>query len=155
MMGGKLGLITVSDKWTPRIMHNVRRLDMERRVVGAEGLETTPIELKKAMVDDKRRDGVIADFLASARRLLDKGAEFIVCEGGDVIVFLAEAGIYEVDRAPVINGIVELIKMSETAVSCDGIRGASRRSGSASAHRAANISNASVPFTATKSFRAK
>ena len=116
MGGGKLGLITVSDKWTPRIMDNVRRLDMERRVVGAEGLETTPIELKKAMVDDLRRDGVIADFLASARRLLDKGAEFIVCEGGDVIVFLAEAGIYEVDRAPVINGIVELIKMSETAV---------------------------------------
>jgi hypothetical protein len=67
-------------------------------------------------VDEKRREGVITDFLASARRLLDKGAEFIVCEGGDVIVFLAEAGIYEVDRAPVINGIVELIKMSETAV---------------------------------------
>jgi Asp/Glu/hydantoin racemase len=116
MGGGKLGLITVSDKWTPRIMDNVRRLDMEARVVGAEGLATTPIELKKAMVDEHRRAAVVADFLASAHRLLDKGAEFIVCEGGDVIVFLAEAGIYEVERAPVVNGIVELVKMAETAV---------------------------------------
>ena len=58
MGGGNLGLITVSDKWTPRIMDNVRRLNMESRVVGAEGLETTPIALKKAMVDEKLRDGV-------------------------------------------------------------------------------------------------
>ena len=116
MGGGNLGLITVSDKWTPRIMDNVRRLNMESRVVGAEGLATTPLELKKAMVDDRLRDAVVADFMVSARRLLDKGAEIIVCEGGDVIVFLAEAGIYEVDRAPIINGIVELIKMAEAAV---------------------------------------
>ncbi|RPI43548.1 MAG: hypothetical protein EHM59_15140 [Betaproteobacteria bacterium] len=116
MGGGNLGLITVSDKWTPRIMENVRRLGMERRVVGAEGLATTPLELKKAMVDERLRDAVIADFMASARRLLAKGAEIIVCEGGDVIVFLAEAGIYTVDRAPVINGIVELVKMAEVAV---------------------------------------
>lgn len=116
MMGGGLGLITVSDKWTPRIMENVRRLGMEGRVVGAEGLATSPLELKKAMVNAGLRDAVVADFMSAARRLLDKGAEIVVCEGGDVIVFLADAGIYAVDRAPVINGIVELVKMAETAV---------------------------------------
>lgn len=116
MGGGNLGLITVSDKWTPRIMDNARRLCMEGRVVGAEGLATTPLELKKAMVNTDLRDAVAADFMVSARRLLDKGAEIIICEGGDVIVFLADLGIYEVDRAPIINGIVELIKMAEAAV---------------------------------------
>jgi len=116
MMGSTVGLITVSDKWTPRIMENVRRLGMESRVVGAEGLGTSPLELKKAMVDDSLRDAVVSAFMASARRLLDKGAEVIICEGGDVIVFLADAGIFQVDRAPIVNGIVELIKMAETAV---------------------------------------
>jgi len=116
MGGGNLGMVTVSDKWTPRIMDNVRRLCMEGRVVGVEGLATTPLELKKAMVNTDLRDAVVADFMASARRLLDKGAEIIICEGGDVIVFLADLGIYEVDRAPIINGIVELIKMAEVAV---------------------------------------
>jgi allantoin racemase len=116
MMGASVGLITVSDKWTPRIMENVRRLGFEARVVGAEGLNTSPLELKKAMVDDRLRGKVVDDFMASARRLLTKGAEVIVPAGGDVIVFLAEAGTYEIDRAPIVNGIVELVKMGELAV---------------------------------------
>jgi Asp/Glu/hydantoin racemase len=116
MMGASVGLITVSDKWTPRIMENVRRLGFEARVVGAEGLNTSPLELKKAMVDDRLRGKVVDDFMASARRLLAKGAEVIVPAGGDVIVFLAEAGTYEIDRAPIVNGIVELVKMGELAV---------------------------------------
>jgi allantoin racemase len=116
MMGATVGLITVSDKWTPRIMENVRRLGMESRVVGAEGLNTSPLELKKAMVDPRLRAKVIDDFMASARRLLAKGAEVIIPAGGDVIVFLAEDGTYEIERAPIVNGIVELVKMGEAAV---------------------------------------
>jgi allantoin racemase len=116
MMGATIGLITVSDKWTPRIMENVRRCGMEGRVVGAEGLNTSPLELKKAMVDASLRDAVVADFMAASRRLLAKGAEIIIPAGGDVIVFLADTGIYEIERAPIINGIVELVKMGETAV---------------------------------------
>ena len=116
MMGASVGLITVSEKWTPRIMENVRRCGMEHRVVGAEGLNTSPLELKKAMVDDSLRDVVVADFVAASKRLMAKGAEIIIPAGGDVIVFLADAGMYEIERAPIINGIVELIKMGETAV---------------------------------------
>jgi Asp/Glu/hydantoin racemase len=116
MMGASVGLVTVSDKWTPRIMENVRRLGMDTRVVGARGLGTSPLELKKAMVDPGLRARVIDDFMAAARQLLDRGAEVIIPAGGDVIVFLAEAGTYEVDRAPIVNGIVELVKMGEAAV---------------------------------------
>ena len=116
MMGSAIGLITVSDKWTPRIMENVQRCGMQNRVVGAEGLNTSPLELKKAMVDASLRDKVLADFMAAARRLLERGAEVIIPAGGDVIVFLAEAGIFAVDRAPIVNGIVELVKMGELAV---------------------------------------
>ena len=116
MMGSTIGLITVSDKWTPRILENVRRCGLEHRVVGAEGLNTSPLELKKAMVDASLRDKVVADFMAAAKRLLARGAEVIIPAGGDVIVFLADAGIFEVERAPIVNGIVELVKMAELAV---------------------------------------
>lgn len=116
MMGASVGLITVSDKWTPRIMENVHRLGMAARVVGAIGLNTSPLELKKAMVDDRLRGRVIDDFVTASRRLLAQGAEVIIPAGGDVIVFLAEAGTYEIDRAPIVNGIVELVKMGELAV---------------------------------------
>ncbi|MEA3156896.1 MAG: hypothetical protein QOK44_4485, partial [Betaproteobacteria bacterium] len=40
----------------------------------------------------------------------------IVPAGGDIIVFLADAGIFEFKRAPILNGIVELVKMGELAV---------------------------------------
>jgi Asp/Glu/hydantoin racemase len=116
MMSPCVGIITVSDKWTPRIMENVRRLGMEARLTGARGLNTSPLELKKAMVDPGLRAKVVADFMAAARELLAQGAEAIIPAGGDVIVFLAEDGTFEIDRAPIVNGIVELVKMGELAV---------------------------------------
>ncbi len=116
MMGATIGIMTVSDKWNARILENVRRCGMEARVAGIEGLNTSPLELKKAMVDASLRDKVVADFMAAARRQLERGAEVIIPAGGDVIVFLADAGIFSVDRAPIVNGIVELVKMGELAV---------------------------------------
>lgn len=123
MMGASFGLITVSEKWTPRNIENVRRCGLESRLVGCEPLQTSPLELKKAMVDKTRRDQVIADFKAGARRLLERGAEVIIPAGGDVIVFLAEDGIYELDNAPIVNGIVELVKMGEVAAKLRAITG--------------------------------
>lgn len=123
MMGANFSLVTISEKWTPRILESVRRYGLESRLVAVEALTTSPLELKKAMVDAQRRDSVIADFNAASERLLARGAEVIVPAGGDIIVFLAEAGIYEVGRAPIVNGIVELIKMSETAVKLKKITG--------------------------------
>lgn len=123
MMGANFGLITVSEKWTPRNVENVRRYGLESRLVGCEPLHTSPLELKKAMVNKALRADVIADFMAAAKRLLERGAEVIIPAGGDVIVFLAEDGIYEVERAPILNGIVELVKMGELAAKLKKITG--------------------------------
>ena len=116
MMGASFGLVTVSEKWTPRNMENVRRCGLESRMVGAEPLNSSPTELRKAMGDKALRDQLVADFMAAAKRLIARGAEVIIPAGGDIIVFLMEDGIYEVDRAPILNGIVELVKMGELAV---------------------------------------
>ena len=64
--------------------------------------------------------------------LADQGAEVIIPAGGDIIVFLAEDGIFEIDGTPILNGIYELIKMGETAVKLKKISGnrfKSKRSG--------------------------
>ena len=123
MMGASFGLVTISEKWTPRNMENVRRCGLESRMVGAEPLNTSPMELRKSMGDRTLRDQVIADFMAAAKRLLERGAEVIIPAGGDIIVFLMEDGIYEVERAPIVNGIVELVKMGELAVKLKKITG--------------------------------
>ncbi len=123
IMGANFSLVTISDKWTPRILESIRRYGLESRLAGVEALTTSPLELKKAMVDRARRDAVMADFSAAARKLLARGAEVIVPAGGDIIVFLAEAGLYEIGRAPIVNGIIELIKMGETAARLKAITG--------------------------------
>lgn len=132
MMGATFGLMTVSDKWTPRNIENVRRAGLESRLVGCVPLDSSPLELKKAMVDKSKRDAVMNLFMEGARKLIKQGAEVIIPAGGDIIVFLAEDGIFEIDGTPILNGIYELIKMGETAVKLKKISGnrfKSKRSG--------------------------
>ncbi|MBI3043684.1 MAG: hypothetical protein HYY78_12765 [Betaproteobacteria bacterium] len=116
MMGATFGLMTVSEKWTPRNLENVRRAGLEGRLVGCVPLNTSPLELKKAMAEKPRRDKVMSDFMAGAKSLIERGAEVIIPAGGDIIVFLAEDRIFEVDNTPILNGIYELVKMGEVAV---------------------------------------
>lgn len=123
IMGANFALVTLSEKWTPRLLENVHRYGLERRLIGVEALNTSPLDLKKAMIDNKHRETIVGEFMAAAKRLQAKGAEVIIPAGGDVIVFLADAGIYVVERSPIVNGIVELIKMGEMAVKLKAITG--------------------------------
>ena len=75
------------------------------------------------MVDLPFRQGIIEQFNKAAQKLLNKGAEVIIPAGGDIIVFLAESKTYEFQRAPIVNGIVELVKMGEMAVKLRKITG--------------------------------
>jgi allantoin racemase len=123
MMGASFGLVTISSRWNLRIMENVRRYGLERRLVGMEPMNTSPIELKRAMVDLPFRQNIIDQFNVCAKKLLDAGAEIIIPAGGDIIVFLTQSQTYEIERAPIVNGIVELVKMGEVAAKLRRITG--------------------------------
>lgn len=123
MMGATFGLMTVSERWTLRNLENVRRAGLESRLVGCIPLHSSPIGLREAIEDPAKRAKVISDFIAGAKELVKQGAEVIIPEGGDIIVFLTEDEIFEIDGAPVINGIFELIKMGEVAVKLRRISG--------------------------------
>jgi allantoin racemase len=132
MMGATFGLMTVSEKWTPRNIENVKRAGLESRLVGCVPLDSSPLELKKAMVNKDLRDQLMALFMDGARSLIKKGAEVIIPAGGDIIVFLAEDGIFEIDGTPILNGIYELVKMGEVASKLRKLSGGrfkSKRSG--------------------------
>jgi allantoin racemase len=116
MMGANFSLVTISEKWTPRLIENVTRYGLEKRLAAIEAMDTSPLDLKRCFVEPDHLKMIVAQFNACAERLLAKGAEVIIPAGGDVIVFLADAGIFEYKRAPILNGIVELVKMGELAV---------------------------------------
>jgi allantoin racemase len=123
MMGATFGLITISEKWTPRLIENVERCGLSSRLVGCEALNTSPLELKKAVHDLSLREAIMADIMAASRRLLKRGAEVIVPAGGDVVVFLADANIYQLEGAPILVSHAALIKMAEAAVRLKEITG--------------------------------
>ncbi len=116
MMGANFGLVTISEKWNARMLENVTRYGLERRLVAMEPMTTSPADLKRGFVESDHLRKLLAQFNERAERLLEKGAEVIIPAGGDIIVFLADMGIYEIGRAPILNGIVELVKMGELAV---------------------------------------
>ena len=123
MMGASFGLIPVSAKQTPDKLEKVRRYGFETRFAGAMHMKSSPAGLKEAMKDKSLKDRVMADFAAAAAYLLERGAEVIIPAGGEFNVFLQEDGIFEIERAPVVNGIMELVKMGEFAVKMRKITG--------------------------------
>jgi allantoin racemase len=121
LMGESFGFVMISRKWSARVLENVRRSGLERRFAGAEPLDTSPLQLRYA--DARGREQIIARFSEASERLLEKGAEVIIPGGGDIIAYLVEAGIHEIGRAPILNGIIELVKMGETAVKLKALTG--------------------------------
>lgn len=116
MMGANFGLVTISPKWTPRLIENVQRYGLERRLAAVDAMDTSPLDLKRCFVEPAHLAFIVEQFNECAGRLLARGAEVVIPAGGDVIVLLADAGIFEVGGAPILNGIVELVKMGELAV---------------------------------------
>jgi len=123
IMGATFGLVAISEKWIPRLMENVDRYGLRQKFAAVEAMETSPLDLRKAFRDEARRKDVIARFTCAAEKLLAKGAEVIIPAGGEVAVFVIEAGLFELNRAPIVNGIFELIKMGEMAVRLRALTG--------------------------------
>ncbi len=123
MMGASFSFVGISPKWTPRVLENVNRYGVERRLVAIEPMSTSPLDLKRCFVDPGYLQVILQQFNECAQRLLDKGSEVIIPAGGDIIVFLADAGIHKVGNAPILNGIIELVKMGELAVKLKRLTG--------------------------------
>jgi allantoin racemase len=117
MMGASFGLVAISERWLPRLRENVIRYGLEPRLAGIECMRTSPVDLKRGLADPGHRAALLAQFGDAAARLLARGAEVIIPAGGEIVVFTFEAGMFTLERAPIVNGIVELVKMGEMAAS--------------------------------------
>jgi hypothetical protein len=82
-----------------------------------------PAVFDRAFEDAAVRDDIIEQFCRAARQGLAKGAESVIPAGGIVMTLLAEAGVHEIDGAPVVNGLFALVKFGELAASMRGLTG--------------------------------
>lgn len=123
LMGASFGLVAISERWFPKLMENVARCGLDRRLAGIEAMRTSPVDLKKGFVDAGHRQDLIAQFTRAARKLLANGAEVIIPAGGELVALLTHTGTFEIERAPILNGIVELTKMGEMAARLKALTG--------------------------------
>ena len=122
MMGARFGLVAISERWIPRLGENVRRYGLERHLAGIESMRTSPVDLKKGLADPHHRTNLLGQFTSAAARLLDRGAEVIIPAGGEVVVFTVEAGMYEIEGAPVGAVMPSMTESTLFDVYADGAR---------------------------------
>jgi allantoin racemase len=117
LMGPTFSLINVNPKFNRRVIEGIRLQGLEGRLTSVEMMTVErPGVFDIALSDPEVAGQIVQQFIATARLALDKGAEVLIPAGGSLMAVLIEAGLTNVDGAPVLNGITALVKTGEMAV---------------------------------------
>ena len=124
LMGPSFSVVNVNPKFARRVTENIASYGLSSRLVSIDRMQVErPAVFDRAFENSAVRDDVIEQFRAAARQGLAKGAEAVIPAGGIVMTLLAEAGVHEVDGAPVVNGLLALVKFAELAASMKQLTG--------------------------------
>ena len=124
MMGASFSLININPKFVPRIMEGVRLQGLQSRLVSIERLMVErPGSFDVAFQDPEAKADIVRQFTQAAHSAIGKGAEVLIPAGGSLMALLIEAGIHEIERTPVLNGIIALVKTGELAAQIRGLTG--------------------------------
>lgn len=125
LMGRNFSLVTINEKFTPRIIDNVHRYKLERRLAAVNRMTIDRInDLDAGFTNAKARKRIFDQFMKAADANVEQGAEVIIAAGGVVMALLAEFGVHQAAKnTPILNGIVSLVKMGEAAVKMNRIMG--------------------------------
>ena len=123
--GANFSLVTINEKFTPRIIENVVRYGLKDRLCAVNRMKIDRIaDLDAGFHDEVARNRIVDQFQAAAKANTDAGAEVVIAAGGVAMALLAFAGVYTTPSgAPILNGITTLVKMGEMAVKLDRIMG--------------------------------
>lgn len=125
MMGRNFSLVTINEKFTPRILDNVARYGLSSRLAAVNRMKVDRIlHLDAGFSDAKARKEIFSQFMKAADANVEAGAEVIIPAGGVVMALLADAGIHEASRnTPILNGIPALVKTAEAVVKLNRLMG--------------------------------
>lgn len=125
IMGTSFSLVTINDKFTPRIVENVDRYGLRGRMAAVNRMRVERLmDLGAGYTDPDARARIVAQFNTAARANAEAGAEVVIAAGGVVMALLADNDIHETPEGlPILNGIAALVKMAEMAVRMAAITG--------------------------------
>jgi allantoin racemase len=123
MMGANFSLVTINEKFTPRIIDNVERYGMMGKLRAVNRMKLDRIlDLDAGFENLKARRNIVGQFMKAAELNVEAGGEVIIPAGGVVMALLAEAGVHQASReTPILNGITSLVKTAEAVVKMNRI----------------------------------
>jgi Asp/Glu/hydantoin racemase len=124
MMGASFSLVNINPKFVRRIIEGITLQGLASRMVSVEKMEVErPGVFDQALRDPAAKAEIVAQFNKAARQGLASGAEVLIPAGGSLMAILTEAGVARVESAPVLNGIIALVKCAEMAVQIHQLTG--------------------------------
>ena len=124
LMGATFSLINVNPKFTHRIIEGIKLQGLASRLVSVEQMKLDrPGVFDLALRNNAAKAEIVGQFVECARRSIEKGVEVVVPAGGSLMALLADAGVHQIDAAPVLNGLIAIVKVAELAVGMRRITG--------------------------------
>ena len=124
MMGASFSLININPKFTHRIVEGIKAQGLASRMVSIEMMQVErPGMFDVALRDPEVKARIVAQFHDVARLSIAKGAEVLIPAGGALMALLTDAGVHQIDRVPVLNGLIALVKTAEMAVQMHKLTG--------------------------------
>jgi allantoin racemase len=124
MMGAGFSIVNVNPKFARKVIENIAGAGLSSRLISIELMQVgRGAVLDRAFEDDAVRRMVVDQFSAAARAAIARGAEVVIPAGGIVMSILAKSGVHAVDNAPVVNGVIGLLKVAEMAVQLKQLTG--------------------------------
>jgi allantoin racemase len=123
LMGRRFALITPNEKMIPHFEELAVRYGLRDRLAAIEYTEFKIPELGKVFEDAGVQHRQITQFKQGAQKVIAKGAEVIIPIGGIAGLFLARAGLRDIDGVPVIDTISVALKVAEMMTNLKRITG--------------------------------
>lgn len=111
MLGHKVSGVAFSDKQALRYTRQAYAMGLRDRV---EPFESLGIDFPTLAASFDKPDAMVESFRRAAERLITRGVEVVIPACATLDLFLAEAGMNEVDGARVLHADATLVKIAET-----------------------------------------
>lgn len=123
MLGMRIGIVTINPRFIPGFHTQIKKYGLEQRIVGVHAMTFEPGELTAAFDSAETYAAARASFCEQAAPLVAAGVDVLIPGGGiPMLLFSGEQG-FNVDGAPVVDGIPILMKMARAAVELKRLNG--------------------------------
>lgn len=112
----RMGVVTINPRFIPWFHHQIGKYGLRERVTGVHSMTFEPGQILGALGSKEKSKAVKDLFVEQAKPLVAAGVELILPGGGIPMVLFANERGFNVDGAPVVNGIEIAVKMAESAV---------------------------------------